>query len=179
MFHRIYPKPFTRINDSWNPIGKFNSWPSESQCDPIITGKSNQWHTNETYCNFYDSVAIDIVTETAFHYPSPFITEKTLRPLLQKRMFLIVGPCGSIELLKHQGFKTFNPWICEDYDSIVDPFDRMTAILSEIDRLTSLPIDTIQDYMLKCNNVLEHNHKHLLAEHSSMPERVDKLLEEL
>ena len=42
-----------------------------------------------------------------------------------------------------------------------------------------MTLDTIQDYMLKCNNVLEHNHKHLLAEHSSMPERVDKLLEEL
>ena len=52
-------------------------------------------------------------------------------------------------------------------------------LLDYDDQLTSLPIDTIQDYMLKCNNVLEHNHKHLLAEHSSMPERVDKLLEEL
>lgn len=47
------------------------------------------------------------------------------------------------------------------------------------DRLTSLPIDTIQDYMLKCNDILEYNHKHLLAEHSSMPERVDNLLEKL
>lgn len=179
MFHRLYPKPFTRLNESWNPMGRFNSCPSASYCNPIITGKSNQFQFGETYCDFYDSVAIDIVTETVYHYPSPQITEKTLRPILQKRMFLIVGPCGSLELLQNLGFMTFGSWIREDYDNIVDSFDRMDAILSEIDRLTALPIDTIKDYMLECNDILEHNRQHLLAEHNAMPERFDKLLEEL
>lgn len=179
MYHRVYVEPFSRLNESWNPLGKFNSWPSESYCDLIITGKSNQFHTTENYCDFYDNVAIDIVTETVYHYPSPQITEKTLRPILQKRMFLIVGPCNSIGLLKHLGFKTFDPWICEDYDNIIDPFDRMDALLCEIDRLTALPIDTIRDYMLECNDIIEHNCAHLLAEYNETPARFDKLLEEL
>ena len=179
MYHRLYPKPFSRLNEAWNPLGRFDSHPSVSYCDPIITGTSNQFYTTETYCDFYDNVAIDIVTETVYHYPSPQITEKTLRPILQKRMFLIVGPYGSLKLLQHLGFMTFDPLICEDYDNIIDPFDRMDAILLEIDRLTALPIDTIQDYMLECNDILKHNREHLLSEYNAMPERLDNLLEEL
>ena len=179
MYHRIYPTPFARVNETWNPTGRLNSWPSESYCDPIITGKSNQFHTTETYCDFYNSVAIDIVTETVYDYPSPQITEKTLRPILQKRMFMIVGPYGSIELLHHLGFKTFDPWICEDYDKIPNPIERMNVTLSEIDRLTALSIDTIKDYMLACNDIIKHNHTHLLAEYNEAPARFDKLLEEL
>jgi len=179
MYHRIYPKPFARLNEAWNSLGRFDSSPGVSYCDPMITGKSNQHVVGESYCDFYDNVAIDIVTETVFNYPSPQITEKTLRPILQKRMFLIIGPCGSLALLHHLGFKTFDTWICEDYDNIIDPFDRMQAVLDEIDRLTALPIDTMQDYMLECNDILEHNRKHLLVEHNAMPKRFDKLLEEL
>ena len=179
MFHRLYPKPFTRINEAWNPIGKFDSSQSESCCDSLITSKSNHFYNDDGFCEFYNNIAIDIVTETVYHYPHMQITEKTLRPILQKRMFLLVGGPKSLEILKDHGFKTFDPWICEEYDNIIDPFDRMEAILAEIDRLTKLPLDTIQDYMLECNDILEHNRTHLLNEHRAMPARFAKLLEEI
>tara|TARA_R110001592_G_scaffold101680_1_gene287615 strand:+ start:1165 stop:1704 length:540 start_codon:yes stop_codon:yes gene_type:complete len=179
MFHRLYPRPFTRINEAWNPLAGLDSSPGVPYCDKIITGSSNQFHTDENFCEFYNHVAIDIVSETVFNYPHPQITEKTYRPILQKRMFIIVGPPDSLVLLKNHGFKTFDPWICEDYDVIKDPLVRMTAILAEIDRLTDLPLDTIQDYMLKCNSIIEYNRKHLIHEHQTMPDRFAKLLEEI
>ena len=179
MFHRLYPHPFTRLNEAWNPLGKFDSSPGESYCDPIITGKANQFKSDETFCDFYNNCAIDIVTETVFHYPHPQITEKTLRAIMQQRMFLIVGPTGSLANLKNKGFKTFDPWIDEDYDDIEDPFVRMHMILAEINRLTDLPLDTIQGYMLECNDTIEHNRTHLINEHNAMPDRFDKLLEEI
>jgi hypothetical protein len=179
MFHRLYPKPFTRVNEAWNPMGQFNSAPGEPYCDPMITGKSNHFYHDDIFCEFYNNIAIDIVTETVYNYPHLQITEKTLRPILQKRMFLIVGGPNSLGILKDRGFKTFDPWICEDYDGISDPFNRMEAILAEIDRLTELPLDTIQDYMLECNDILEHNRAHLLSEHQAMPGRFAKLLEEM
>ena len=179
MFHRLYPNPFTTINEAWDPLGQFNSTPGEPYCDPMITGKSAQFMDGETYCDFYDNIAIDIVTETVYNYPSPQITEKTLRPILQKRMFLIVGAPGSIELLQYQGFQTFHPWICEDYDCIKDPFSRMDAVLTELDRLTNLPLDTIQEYMLECNDILDHNRAHLIKEYHEMPTRLATIIEEM
>lgn len=179
MFHRLYPVPFTRINESWNPLGKVNSAPSEPYCDPMITGKANHFRDGETYCEFYDNIAVDIVTETVYNYPHAQVTEKVLRPILQKRMFILVGPQDSLKLLKHQGFQTFDPWICEEYDRIADPFDRMHTVLAEIDRITNLPLDTLQGYMLECNDIIEHNRAHLIKECQEVPTRLAKMLEEM
>jgi len=157
MFHRLYPKPFTRLNESWNPMGRFNSCPSASYCNPIITGKSNQFQFGETYCDFYDSVAIDIVTETVFDYPGAQITEKTLRPILNKRPFIIVGAAGTLEYLRTKGIKTFGTFIDEDYDTIKDPIKRMQFLCSEITRIAVMPVDKIRDFVLEYTPVLDHN----------------------
>jgi len=179
--NNIYPVPFTRVNESWNNTGVFNSNPSQPYRDPMITGTPVDWiyKKEQPFCDFYDNVAIDIVAETVYNYPSAQITEKTLRPLLQKRMFLIVGPAGSLALLKHIGFLTFDPYINESYDLIKNPHERMKAILDEVDRIANLSLDTVNEYMLECNDRIEHNRAHLLDEINAMPKRYDKLLEEL
>ena len=161
MFHRVYTRPFTRINEAWNFTNQFNSSVGKTHRDPLIEGKTNQHHSNKTiFCDFYKYFAIDVVTETVYNYPYPQITEKTIRPIVHKRMFIIVGSPGSLNQIQKKGFQTFSPFINEEYDSIKDPHKRMEAIVDELTRISKFSIDDIRKTMLQYKDTLEHNYDH-------------------
>jgi hypothetical protein len=161
---RIYTNNSTKVNENWNHYGELETNPDiNSFKDPLITGKPLDWiwgtddRTSSLQQDFYQKIGIDIVTESVFAHPYPAVTEKILRPIVNKRMFLIVGPANTLKFLKTKGFKTFSPFIDETYDSITDPIDRMKAILSEIDRLVTLPIDEVRNAVLQYKDVLDSN----------------------
>ena len=159
---RLYTNTKTRWNENWNPYGILETAPHKGYKDSLITGKPNgHWRTasgsNDFQQVFYKKIGIDIVTETAFNYPYPSTSEKILRPLINKRMFLLVGAPHTLEFIKTKGFKTFEPFIDETYDTIEDPIDRMQVLLQEIDRLVTLPIDSIRKAVLQYADALESN----------------------
>lgn len=160
MKHRIYPLPFTRSNESWNPYGELNTQvSSDVYCDPVIETPYVSGSNFKFDNSFYKMIGVDIVTETIFDYPYPYTTEKTFRPFALKRMMILVGPANTLKFLKTKGFKTFSPFINEDYDAIVDPIKRMQAIQVEIKRLCTFTLDEIRKAMLQYESVLEHNFK--------------------
>jgi len=160
MHHRIYPKPFTGVNEHWVFDRLLNATPHTSNYkDVLIQNDSNYFHKDilDLQAEWYEHFAIDIVTETVYNYPYTQITEKTLRPILCKRMFIIIGAPKTLSWLHSKGFKTFNPFINEKYDSIINPNDRMFFLLNEIDRLCELPISTVRDAITDYSNILEDN----------------------
>lgn len=159
MKHRIYPSPFTRINEHWLKNNAVNGYPSEPYVDNLVQGNSNNFHYNvmELQASWQQIVGIDIVTETVFNYPYPQTTEKTLRPLLSKRMFVIVGAPKTLKWLQSLGFKTFSPFINEDYDNIYDPTLRILALIDEIKRIGEMDISTIKNNLSTFKDTLEHN----------------------
>lgn len=176
MFHRIYTKPFTRANESWN-YGYFDSSIGKPckdvrDVDKIYKNSIEKPHWIEGH---YKHVAIDIVCETAFHYPHPYMSEKTLRPMANKRMFILVDAPGKLKYLHDRGFKTFKPFIDETYDTIEHPAERMTAVLKEINRIASIPIDEIKASVLKYVDILEHNHKQLVVMHQQEREQLENV----
>lgn len=161
---RIYTNTKARENENWNYYGELATNPDgKSFKDPLITGNPTDWTKLDDYQvsslqqEMYQKIGIDIVTETVFAYPHPATTEKILRPIVNKRMFLVVGPANTLKFLKTKGFKTFSTFIDETYDSITDPIDRMKAILSEIDRLVTLPLDEVRNAVLQYKDVLDSN----------------------
>lgn len=163
---RVYTDPFSGVNENWNTYGTFQADSHDRYKHPIIPELSyNDFWNNgakDFQQDFYKKFGIDIVTETVFNYPYPAITEKTLLPIVNKRMFLIVGPANTLKFLQSQGFHTFSPFINETYDDISDPVKRMEFILSEIDRLVALPIDSIQEAVLQYADVLESNFMNIM-----------------
>jgi hypothetical protein len=159
MKHRIYTSPFTRINEHWVKNNKVNGHPSEPYADDLVQGNSNNFHHNilDLQSNWQQIVGIDIVTETVFNYPYPQTTEKTLRPILSKRMFIIVGAPKTLNWLQSLGFKTFSPFINEDYDDIDDPTLRILALIDEIKRVGEMDIEYIKDNLSIFKHTLEHN----------------------
>lgn len=149
--------PQTRINDSWISSDKINGTSVQhTVTDDRIHGKPNDIQYRYQ-ADFYEHFACDIVSETVLNYPYPYISEKTLRPIASKRMFILLGAPGSLQLLHNTGFITFNDIIDESYDLIDDPETRFLSVIKEVEKFCSLPLATIKLYMKSITARLDHN----------------------
>ena len=149
--------PFSRNNESWldNSI-EYLPVTDDIQHHLISAPmRRGVWVAYQE--NFYKNIAVDIVTESVYNYPYPFITEKTLRPIACKRLFIIVGAPKTLEFLHHKGFETFSDVIDESYDSITDPVERWHALEKSIFDFVTKPLDEIKKIVESKTSVLEKN----------------------
>lgn len=152
----ISPIPWTRINDSWISPGVGHSIIPEVIRHPLISGLPNNVGSR-FQASFYSKVALDIVTETVYNYYYPYISEKTLRPIACKRMFIIVGAPGILDLLHQKGFITFGDVVDESYDSIQDPVLRWRALEKSIEDFVTKPLTEIKEIINLKKEILDHN----------------------
>lgn len=101
-----------------------------------------------------------VVTETLFYDKSVHLTEKSLRPMINFRPFLLAGPAGSLEYLRSYGFKTFSDFWDESYDIIDDPHDRLDCIMMNIDKISKWSNSKIKNVLRDMRPILQHNHHH-------------------
>jgi hypothetical protein len=163
----LIPHPWTRVNDNWIYNDSVDATPVLVDIKHVLVSSppSNidniNFYLDKTQdrynCNFYKNIALDIVSETVFNYPYPYISEKTLRPIANKRMFIVVGPKNVLQLLKSKGFETFPDYIDESYDDIDDPIERFNNIIESIDIFISQPMDDIKNYYRKNQDRFDHN----------------------
>lgn len=156
MYHILKVDPWIRLNDKF--ITNKNLIHAEKiehdvRSDFIIGGAND----TRFHAAFYQNFALDIVSETVFHYPYPCITEKTLRPICEKRMFIILGPYKILDYLKSIGFETFSDIINEDYDNIQDPELRFLAVVDSVKKFCDIELDIVKNYMIQNKDKFEHN----------------------
>lgn len=114
----------------------------------------------QSFLKKYDSFAIEIVSETYFTGDTFFPTEKTWRPILLKKPFIVQGPVNYLKNLKKLGFKTFDQWWDEGYDE--DPPNwSIHEITKLIDNLSGLSTDDLHQMYKEMQSVLDHNYKTL------------------
>ena len=104
---------------------------------PIIDWPDANFHEDFRFENFYPlhywSTEFSLALETA---PNElFVTEKTFKPLLVGHPFIAVAGRYHLRHLKNLGFKTFEDYIDESYDTIEYPGERLQAVVKEVDRL--------------------------------------------
>ena len=107
---------------------------------------------------------IDVVNETWFTDASCcFFSEKTLRPLVTLKPFILAGCPFSLKRLQDLGYKTFHPYINEDYDQISDPVERMRVLHRELERLAGLSMQQLHEMQQALKERLIHNYYHALT----------------
>ena len=149
--------PQTRINDSWIVSDKINATPVRHKIvNHRIAGEPNDFRYH-FQADFYEHFACDIVSETVLNYPYPYISEKTLRSIASKRMFILLGAPRSLQLLHSKGFVTFNDLIDEAYDLIDNPEERFLAVIKEVEKFCALPLPAVKLYMKNITPRLDHN----------------------
>ena len=86
-------------------------------------------------------------------------TEKSLKPIYFRQMFLIIGYLGANKTIQDLGFKLFDNFIDYSFDSEENPILRLKRTYVEIKRLTDISITDIHAYYnsTECQDIIEHN----------------------
>jgi hypothetical protein len=153
----LIPSPLTRVNDFFSRDASIDASPVLApKKTPIVQSLPNSLKTRYQ-ADFYQQIACDLVVETVFDYPYPYISEKTLRPIACKRMFIVLGPSGLLSLLHAKGFTTFNDIIDESYDNVLDPTERFKLVITEVRKFCDLSPKDIRQYLKKNQQKIDSN----------------------
>lgn len=106
----------------------------------------------------YDQTKYSVVCESNYERGF-FATEKTGKPLIAKRLFIVFAPPNFLQNLQDLGFKTFHGIIDESYDQEVDIVKRFEMAFEQINWLSSQDYFKIQQ---QAASVFEHNQSHLI-----------------
>lgn len=119
---------------------------------PDISGV-HQWKNLSEIKNSF----VNVVTETRFSSPMPCFNEKTLKPILVYRPFILLAPPGTLSLLKNLGIKTFDNWWDESYDSISDHNLRFEKVYNLCIDILSKPKEDLEKILVDMSDILLHN----------------------
>jgi hypothetical protein len=94
----------------------------------------------------YSKSGINVVIETLPKHPgwhdhttqSLMITEKTFKAIATERPFMLFAPSGSLDILKKEGFKTFDSWIDESYDNTDVIEEKQKLIVGQLKEFNKL-----------------------------------------
>jgi hypothetical protein len=120
---------------------------------------------------YFNESYFSVVTETKFlsdvtdvedtQLDCYLFSEKTYKPIMAKHPFILISIPGSLAVLRKAGYKTFHPYINENYDSIIDDEARMEAIIDEVERLSKFTDEEWLTWQADIRNIVEHNFNNL------------------
>jgi len=107
-------------------------------------------------------VCFEIVSETDIN-DTLFITEKTLKPILNKTPFLLNGSCLTLYQLKKLGFQSYDLLFDESYDREPIFYDRIMGMFENVKKLCSSPFVECFKKLDITKEVCDYNFKHFLS----------------
>ena len=112
--------------------------------------------THMALLNFYHNFDIEIVVETWTMGVTFSPTEKTVRPTLAGKPFIVYGPMNFLEHYKNLGFRSYSECWDESYDQHegLERWKRMQTLIEELSERT--------DVMEKALEIAEYNKHHAL-----------------
>lgn len=99
-----------------------------------------------------------VVTETCYWETKCHLTEKIFKPIVSRMPFILVGCAHNLEYLKSYGFRTFDKWFDESYDSITDPILRMDAIGGLLTSICNRSLKDLETMLADMQEVLDYNY---------------------
>jgi hypothetical protein len=141
------------------------------ECPHTLDAKdnvANKW-SDVTY-DTIQNADLHLIVETHFDYayytkqviggerqaPS-FITEKVYKAIACKKPFLMFATPFMLEDLRSMGFKTFGPYINEEYDYVEDNDKRIELLVGEIERINNLSQDEYIELLQGCESIAQEN----------------------
>tara|TARA_B110000858_G_scaffold183670_1_gene224214 strand:+ start:131 stop:616 length:486 start_codon:yes stop_codon:yes gene_type:complete len=100
----------------------------------------------------YNDGLIDVVTETEGEFSIRF-TEKTLKPILRMKPFLIMGAPGYNQALTELGYKQY-PIFDYSFDAIEDMTERAKALAAQVVQYSNDDIPWIEE---QCRDIALYN----------------------
>lgn len=130
-----------------------------SQGPYVCDGTNAAAHNDHRHVNtdLYLKSYCHLVIETLFDADQSggtFLTEKTYKCTKFGQPFVIIGPPGSLQVLRDSGYRVFDNMIDNSYDQIIDNTERWAAV-----KKTILDIKTkdMHQWYLGCLDDVRHN----------------------
>ena len=101
---------------------------------------------------------LHVVTETCYWDNKTHLTEKIFKPVVARQPFVLLGCANNLKYLRSYGFKTFDAWWDESYDSIEDPIQRLEAVVKIIDDICAMSNDDLTAMLRAMQHVLDYNY---------------------
>ena len=124
-----------------------------------LNGIEHNNHTLQVREHFSDSY-INVVLESHMDVDSSngvFITEKTFKPIKNSQMFILFGACGSLQLLRDMGYKTFDHVLDNSYDTIEDTTQRWKVAMDMTTTILERSHNEIHEMYINCQDDIIHN----------------------
>jgi len=139
----------------WNsdPIGSLDYYSVNDQYNP-------DKNTNQSILSFYSTFDIEIVAETYTQGDTFFPTEKTVRPIMAAKPFIVYGPKGYLSRLRDMGFETYSSLWSEEYDDY-EYVDRWLLMKYSIDNIMSMTKEDRHVIIEKASAIALHNRQQL------------------
>ena len=132
-------------------LDQFNYSLPDKPYDNVDYGGGNYWDFPE---HKKDSL-LYIVTETFLDCHLRDVSEKTWRPIALQMPFILIHQPHALRRLRDIGYRTFHTIWDESYDTIINPKERMTAIVDLVLQLNSRK--DFRDMIDSCREIVEHN----------------------
>lgn len=117
--------------------------------------RGHQCHLSQIIpVSVYNDTHYSIIAETDYVNPVIFFSEKTAKPILAKRLFIVFSGYKFLHNLRILGFKTFHGTIDESYDLISNNVQRWMAAFEQIKYLCQSDPREIKE---KIQPILDHN----------------------
>lgn len=128
----------------------------------------------------YKRTNYTIICETLGTSDAFFFSEKTTKPLLGKRLFVMFGSVGFLKNLRKLGFETFGKVVNEHYDSIENHIIRFDHAFEQCQWLSEQDPREIYSQIQgelehNCNLVQTLQHKTLTQMHNLLRTKIPKL----
>lgn len=106
----------------------------------------------------YNQTWYSLIAESRPANTFSFFTEKTIKPMLARRAFVVIAGQHHLKNLRSLGFKTFDGVIDESYDHESDDQLRFHLALQQVHQLSQQnPHDVYQ----QLHPIIEHNYQHI------------------
>ena len=147
----------------------YKKYSSERRLFNLNELESNTWEEPDfwdqfglTYPDICNTAFLDVVTESSTDNGCLFISEKILKSIAYKKLFLLAGNPYSLRFLQKLGFKTFPHIFDESYDSKLCKISRFDHISKELFKFCSLSLKDIEKLKNDNEHILDYNYKHLV-----------------
>ena len=106
---------------------------------------------------------VNIVSESLISSDTVFFSEKIYKPIFAAQPFILVGNPNSLRKLKDEGYRTFDKWWDESYDSETDFHCRMDKIIKVMEEIATWDMDKCFKVTQEMMPDLIHNYNVLMS----------------
>lgn len=125
--------------------------------------------------DYYKEFPINVISETLFFSAATFASEKIWKPILLGQIFIVMAAPLYLRSLRKLGFKTFAPYVDEEYDLMMDPVERALGVARTIKKIIALSEEEFLQLLEDCKPAIEHNRR-LLQDQDQMEKLVSNAL---